>query len=198
MKRMNKSSITVFAAVFLALLFAAIPGCAVLNRVRGSGYPLKYADEIKAAAKANGLDPFLVAAVVSTESSFRENAVSGDGAEGLMQVLPSTAEWIDFRRGTALEEDGLFDPATNLDYGCWLLKYLLDRYDGNERYALIAYNASYGRLDGWLKDPGLIDENGELSVIPYAETRAYVEKIALCKDYYEVSYAEELGEKTEP
>lgn len=190
MKRTNKGA--VLAALLSALmLIAALPGCGT-SKLRVAS-PAEYAEYIKKAAAEHGLSPYLVAAVINTESSFRPDAVSSDGAEGLMQVLPMTAEWIDYRRGSALEDNGLFDPETNVDYGCWLLSYLLDRYGGNERYALIAYNAGFSRLDSWLAEEQYLDENGELSVIPYAETRNYVEKINRYKAIYEEEYADLLG-----
>lgn len=190
MKRTNKR-LLLAAALSALMLISALPGCGAAKLTVAS--PAKYAEYIKNAASEHGLSPYLIAAVINTESSFRPDAVSSDGAEGLMQVLPMTAEWIDYRRGTALTENGLFDPETNIDYGCWLLSYLLDRYGGNERYALIAYNAGFSRLDGWLADSQYLDENGELSVIPYAETRNYVDRINRYKAIYEEEYADLLG-----
>ena len=154
-------------------------------------YPIKYADEIFAAADRYGLDRALVLAVVSTESGFRPEAVSGDGARGLMQLLPVTAEWIAFRRGETVSEDELFEVEKNLDYGCWFLRFLLDRYSGSIRNALAAYNAGHNRLDSWLETGA--DENGEITDIPYAETRNYVAKVTrLCRTYGEL-YEDEIG-----
>ena len=177
-------------AAAAAVCAAALTGC-ISDRINARLYPISYVEEIKTAADGNGLDRYLVAAVVATESGFKPDAVSGVGAEGLMQVLPSTAEWIAFRRGLDYSECDLFDPETNLDYGCWLLKFLLDRYDGSVRNALIAYNAGFGRLDEWLKTGA--DENGELKEIPYAETRNYVDKVMKYMKKYGELYEEELG-----
>lgn len=182
-----KTAAILAAAAVCAVFFG---GC-LMQRLNARLYPISYVDEIKTAADNNGLDRYLVAAVVATESGFRADAVSSDGAEGLMQVLPSTAEWIAFRRGLGQSERDLFDPETNLDYGCWLLKFLLDRYDGSVRNALIAYNAGFARLDGWLETGA--DENGELKEIPYAETRNYVEKVMKYMEKYGELYEEELG-----
>ena len=149
--------------------------------------PLKFAEELKAAADRYGLDRRLVAAVVNTESGFNERAVSADGAEGLMQILPSTAEWIAGMRGIDYEDGMLFEPEVNLDYGCWLLNYLMERYGGDTRCALIAYNAGSGRLDKWLEESG-----GVLSEIPYAETRNYVDRITKLIPRYGEIYESEL------
>jgi len=179
------------AAAAAAAICAVFLGGCFLPKVNAKLYPISYVDEIKAAADRYGLDRYLVAAVVATESSFRADAVSSVGAQGLMQLMPSSAEWVSFRRGLDHSECDLFDPETNLDYGCWLLKFLLDRYNGSVRNALIAYNAGYGRLDQWLETGA--DENGELKEIPYAETRNYVEKVNKYMEKYRELYEEELG-----
>lgn len=193
MKR-KKGSIALAVILSLAAVLAAawlLFGKTIVRNVKARMYPIKYTDEIISAADRYGLDRFLVAAVVNTESSFRPDAVSQDGAVGLMQLLPSTAEWIAFRRGETFSEEMLYDPETNLDYGCWFLNYLIDRYDGSVRHALIAYNAGFGRLDEWLKTGAV--ENGELKEIPYAETRNYVDRVFKYQKIYGEVYAEELG-----
>ena len=176
------------AAAMLASLFFCGCGSRELKMRR---YPLKYTAELTEAADRYGLDRYLVAAVIDTESGFRPEAVSQDGACGLMQLLPMTAEWIDFRRGTTLPENGLFEVGTNLDYGCWFLSYLLERYGGSVKNALTAYNAGHNRLDSWLETGA--DENGELKEIPYPETRNYVDKVLKSYEIYRELYAEELG-----
>ena len=94
----------IIAAVLIAA--AVLPGCGIRRDKMKRYYPISYVEEIKTAADRYGLDRTLVAAVVKTESGFRLDAVSQDGAVGLMQVLPSTAEWIAFRRGDEYR-DGL-------------------------------------------------------------------------------------------
>jgi hypothetical protein len=110
-----------------------------------------------AAARRHGLDPELVMAVVSVESSFRPQAVSPKGAVGLMQLMPKTAE--------ALGVADAFDPAQNLDGGARHLGQLLTVYGGDLTRALAAYNAGEGAV---LRHGG---------VPPYRETRAYVRKV---------------------
>jgi hypothetical protein len=110
-----------------------------------------------AAARRHGLDPELVLAVVAVESGFRPQAVSPKGAQGLMQLMPKTASEL----GVA----DAFDPEQNLDGGVRHLGSLLSLYDGDVRRALAAYNAGEGAV---------ARHNG---VPPYAETRAYVERV---------------------
>ncbi len=110
-----------------------------------------------AAARRHGLAPELVLAVVSVESGFRPQAVSPKGAQGLMQLMPKTASEL----GVA----DAFDPEQNLDGGVRHLGSLLSQYGGDVRRALAAYNAGQGAV---------ARHNG---VPPYAETRAYVERV---------------------
>jgi soluble lytic murein transglycosylase-like protein len=110
-----------------------------------------------AAARRHGLDPELVMAVVSVESGFRPGAVSPKGAQGLMQLMPRTAE--------SLGVEDAFDPAQNLDGGARHLGQLLTLYDGDLVKALAAYNAG----------EGAVHRHG--GVPPYRETRAYVKKV---------------------
>ena len=110
-----------------------------------------------AAARRHGLDPALVAAVVSVESGFRPEAVSRKGAQGLMQLMPGTA--------ASLGVGDPLDPAQNLDGGARHLGQLLTVYGGDLTRALAAYNAG----------EGAVQRHG--GVPPYRETRAYVKKV---------------------
>ncbi|HEX7088996.1 MAG TPA: lytic transglycosylase domain-containing protein [Longimicrobiales bacterium] len=110
---------------------------------RRYGVSVSLAREIYAAAKRNGIDPKVAFGLVRTESSFRRTVVSNVGAIGYTQVLPSTARWI--APGTSRSD--LFDTRTNLNVGFRYLRYLLDKYDGNLRLALTAYNRGPGTVD---------------------------------------------------
>lgn len=115
----------------------------------------KLADQIYSAAKAEGIDPRVAFGLVQTESSFRRTVVSSAGAIGYTQVLPSTARWME--PGT--KRSDLFDTETNLRLGFKYLDYLLDKYNGNMRLALTAYNRGPGTVDRLLKQ-GRNPENG--------------------------------------
>jgi transglycosylase-like protein with SLT domain len=110
-----------------------------------------------AAARRHSLDPDLVQAVVAVESGFRPDAVSPKGAQGLMQLMPATARSLGVK-------DSL-DPAANLDGGTRHLRTLIERYDGDVKRALAAYNAG----------EGAVARHG--GVPPYPETVAYVRKV---------------------
>jgi soluble lytic murein transglycosylase-like protein len=91
------------------------------------------------AAKKQSLSPQLVRAVIRQESGFKPCAVSSKGAQGLMQLMPSTA--------TQLHVVDPFDPAQNVDAGAAFLKQMLSKYNGDLALALTAYNAGSGRAD---------------------------------------------------
>lgn len=114
-----------------------------------------YAEIVLAAAQRHGVDPLLVHAVIETESAYRADAISSQGALGLMQLMPATVE--------DLGVDDPYDPATNIDAGTRYLRSLLDKF--GTRGALAAYNAGEAAVRRF---------NG---VPPYRETRYFVGRV---------------------
>jgi len=115
-----------------------------------------YGEIIFREARKNDLPPELVAAMVHTESDFRPGLVSHKTAQGLMQIVPSTA--------ALLGVDDPFDPEKNIAAGTKYFRYLLDRFD-DETMALAAYNAGEGNVARYGGIP------------PFAETRDYISKV---------------------
>lgn len=162
------------AAVLLGSLVAVGYG---FDRYYRYAYPLKYTELIDAACTEKQLDRALVYAVVHTESGFNPEAVSSVGAMGLMQLMPESFEWVQMRKGlTEPPAEGLFDPATNVEYGTSMLRLLLDEF-GTVDNALAAYHAGWGSAKRWLSDPELSPDGETLAVIPFKDTAAYVEKV---------------------
>ena len=154
--------------------------------------PLRHEDIIRQQAHAKRLDPALVAAVIYQESKFRPRT-SRAGAEGLMQILPSTARFIARRSGgTAFVPSDLGTPQVNISYGTYYLRYLLDRYGGSRTLAVAAYNAGETNVDGWVRRAGGAGRF-KPSDIPFPETRAYVDSVERHQRDYRRHYARELG-----
>lgn len=147
-------------------------------------YPRTYSTYVEKAAKDYDLDPALIYAVIHTESGFDPKAESGVGAKGVMQMMPSSFEWLQEQRGCAEQytEDDLFDPEICIDYGSYLLKYFYDYY-GTERSAIAAYNAGFVVSD-WINDTNYSSDGKNLDSIPYPETENYVDKVESAKEMY--------------
>jgi soluble lytic murein transglycosylase len=146
-------------------------------------YPLHYSALVRERAKAEGIDPALLAAVIYQESKFHPAARSKSGAIGLMQLTPSTAEGIALRTGgTAFEVSDLTDPALNIRYGTWYLHDLFAKYR-SLRLVLAAYNAGQGNVDRW-RAAGL--------GIQYPETRAYVARVEHLRRVYHDAWGAQL------
>lgn len=116
-----------------------------------------YGEQIRTAALRNGVDPLLVASIISVESNFNSRAISPKSAFGLMQLRPRTAAELSVRN--------LFDPAQNIEAGTHYLKELLDRYGQNLPLALAAYNAGPDRVARYRGVP------------PFRETQDYIRRV---------------------
>ena len=149
--------------------------------------PLRHEDVIRQQSREKGVDAALIAAVIYAESKFSDRTSSA-GARGLMQITREAAKDIERHSGgTTFKFSDLSDPEINIRYGTFLLRELLDRYEGDVVAALAAYNAGPGNVDRW--------GGGSLTVdaIPYPETRAYVEEVLDKQRAYRDKYAKELG-----
>jgi soluble lytic murein transglycosylase len=156
--------------------------------------PLRHDDIIRQQAAEKDLDPALIAGVIFTESRFRD-ATSHAGAKGLMQLMPDTADYIARKSGgTAFVQGDLASPQVNIAYGSWLLRDLLDHYEGEVTLALAAYNAGQGNVDEWVATARARGEDFRAADhIPFPETRAYVQAVLSAREDYRREYADELG-----
>ena len=119
---------------------------------------------VSANASAMNVDPALVKAIIANESGFNANATSNVGAQGLMQLMPGTA--------SGLGVTNSYDPAQNVWGGTKYIKGLLDRFNGDTRLAIAAYNAGPGAVEKYSGVP------------PYAETQNYVQNVLASYEKY--------------
>lgn len=183
-------------AVFLVLTLLAT------FWIMRSLFQLKYVDLIQKYCEEYDLEPSYVAAVIYTESKYRERALSGADARGLMQIMPNTAADIAREFGEDFDPDDpgdlerLYDPETSIRYGCYYLRKLLDRFDRNPAVALAAYNGGPENTAKWLKEYGL-DSKGRIAYIPFPETSNYVKRVFRAQKVYEFLYSDQLKRTSE-
>jgi soluble lytic murein transglycosylase len=185
-----------FILAVLALLIglALVLGLGPLrNAIREVTLPLRHDDIIRQQARQKGVDAALIAAVIYEESKFRDRT-SHAGARGLMQITPRTADFIAHRSGgTSFQEDDLSTPQINIAYGTYYLRYLIDRYDGNDSLAIAAYNAGETNVDRWVRQAGGPDSFDVDKDIPFPETRHYVRGVQQHRKAYRDNYGDDLG-----
>jgi soluble lytic murein transglycosylase len=176
------------------LAVAALVGVAIATGVLNKAIeeltlPLNHGDIIRQQAAEKHVDAALIAAVIYSESRFRDQ-ISEAGARGLMQITPEAAKEIErLSGGTTFHLEDLSNPEINIRYGTFLLSELLGRYEGNVVAALAAYNAGPANVERW----GGSDLN--IGDIRFPETRAYVEGVLEKQGEYRERYAKELGYK---
>lgn len=123
-------------------------------------------------ADRHEIDPALVKAIIMAESGYNPNAISEKGAKGLMQLMPSTAQ--------DLGVEDVFNPQQNISGGVRYFKKLVNRFDGDIKLALAAYNAGSKKVRHYQGIP------------PYKSTHYYIEKVF---KYYKL-YKNQMSEKT--
>ncbi len=176
----------VAAAILVVCIVALVPFVLrAPETVKRATHPLRYEETIRRVGEEYGVEPTFIAGVVYAESRFGHESESHKGAYGLMQILPSTAEFISQRSGI---KGDYREPRTNLRMGAWYLSYLDRRYSGNERLVLAAYNSGEGRVDAWTSDKDF-DVRRD---IPFAETREYVKNVLKAQRDYEELYGRNL------
>ena len=143
--------------------------------------PEEYAEFVEKYAQEYSVSEELVWAVIKTESGFDSSAVSNKGAIGLMQMMPSTFEWLTNDILRDHHNSGmLYDPETNIRYGTYYLSRLYSRF-GDWDTAIAAYNGGEGNVSEWLADLRYSDDGKKLKIenIPdeFSETENYVKKV---------------------
>ena len=181
----------VAAAILVVCIVALVPFVLrAPDTVQRTTHPLRYEETIRRVGEEHGVEPTLIAGVVYAESRFGHESESSQGAYGLMQILPSTADFIAERSGI---RGDYRNPRTNLRMGAWYLSYLDGRYSGDERLVLAAYNSGEGRVDAWTSE----EDFDVRRDIPFAETREYVKDVLEAQKVYEDLYGRDLDRNSQ-
>ena len=154
-------------------------------------YLKPYMDEVGRAAGDYDLDPYLLLAVMREESHYRKDVASSADARGLMQIMPATGKDIASRKNMDFELEMLFDPETNIRFGAWYLRSMLNMFDGNLDKALAAYNAGPGHARRWSESSLGREPYGFPTAITFIETREYITKVK--NSYYTYLWLYENG-----
>ena len=150
---------------------------AILLSVRSFLYPLRYENMINHYSQEKSFSSSVIASIINVESGFKSKAKSNAGACGLMQVLPSTANYIcSLYELGSIEKDDLFKPEINIKIGVNYLFYLTQKFDDFDT-VLASYNAGETVVRNWLKNEHYSHDGKTLNFIPYKETRNYIKKV---------------------
>lgn len=156
-------------------------------RVWRLAYPRAYADAVETHAGTFGVEPALVWAVMRQESAFSPVAVSTSNAQGLLQVIPSTWAWLAELQREAPGDP--FDPDTNVRYGTYYLRWLLDYFGGDLELAVASYNRGQGYIRRLFESELVARDHDELyRHIDALETREYLQAVTLHLATYRALY----------
>lgn len=153
-------------------------------------FPLAYNQQVLKVAHQQRVSPPLLFAIARQESAFAADAKSPAGALGLMQLMPSTARYTAKKAGVRYRKHDLLTPETNITLGSHYINELLTQFDGNRILASAAYNAGPSRVKKWLSSTDKqLDHDIWVEIIPFKETRKYVQNILS----YSVIYGYRMG-----
>jgi soluble lytic murein transglycosylase len=152
-------------------------------------FPMPYRADLERFSKQNGLDPFVVAALIRQESEFDPKAVSPANARGLTQIMPATGRELSRRlKVKSFTTAALFQPTINLELGTFYLKSLTAQTGGRMEAALASYDAGLTRARAWLTWGDFREPAEFIETIPFSETRNYVQTVLRNADVYRRLY----------
>ena len=160
--------------------------------------PYSYRELVESKARKYNLAPAFVAAIIRNESSFRPEATSSVGARGLMQLMDDTAQWIHHKMDLQSDYDfnTLYDPETNVEFGCWYLNYLSNLFYGDPVLVAAAFHAGQNQVQNWLNDSTYSPDHRTLSIENMVDgpTRQYVTRVTGSYAIYKRLYYEATEE----
>jgi len=172
----NRETVLKIAKIVIFTALILITTIIIRNLILKIIYPQKYSEYVEKYAEENQIEKELIYAMIKAESNFKQDAVSGKKAYGLMQIIESTANEVAEELELEITKEELLNPETNICLGTKYFANLLKKY-GNIELALTAYNAGIGNVDKWLEEGTIKKDGTDIENIPYKETNNYVRKI---------------------
>ncbi len=152
-------------------------------------YPYGFKEAVQNYGDQYNIDPLFTLAVMRQESLFMPDVISYAGAQGLMQIMPSTGEGIARQIGISdYTVNILTDPDTNIKMGTFYLRQQLDNFNQNKIYCAGAYNGGPGRMSDWVSKRGNLDDDEFIESITYEQTRDYVKRVMGNYYFYQMLY----------
>lgn len=191
MNNIKKNSVVkrnIIISGIISFLLIVILGFTILKTFV---YPLKYEDIVLSNSGKYNLDPYLVFAVINTESNFKKMALSSKNAKGLMQMTDSTAVEMNEMTNSIdnITEESLYNETINIELGCKYLSDLIYRYNGNYYLAICAYNAGIGNVNNWIDEGKIPEDLNTYNIsLPFLETTSYLKKVISNYEVYKLLY----------
>ena len=163
-------------------------------------HPIYYKDLIEKYAAEYNLQPAFVCAIIMNESSFRSSAMSSVGARGLMQLMPDTAEWIAGKlKVESYHFDRMYDPESNIRFGCWYLNYLSRLFRGDPILIACAYHAGQSNVTAWLSNSSYSSDGRTIPLekIPMADSKTYARRVTEDYGIYDALYFQVFNQAAE-
>ena len=154
---------------------------------------MEYAELIRSNAAMQGIEPAQAAAVILAESGYDPMAISNVNAQGLMQIMPDTGKWLAGKFDEEYVEGCLFDPATNIRYGCWYIGYLSKIFNGDPIKIACAYHAGPNNVKLWAMKYAADGVHLTINDIPMEDTQYYAGKVMNAYAIYFQHYYQDEG-----
>ncbi len=159
-------------------------GKAEQRRAISLRFPVLYQSEVAEAATEHSIEPAWILGVMRRESAYIQDVQSPAGAVGLMQLMPRTAKYVAELQGQENWQGDLTDAETNISFGTFYLRHVLDKFEEHQVLATASYNAGPHRVDAWLQDE-VMEADRWIDTIPFTETRRYVRAVLAYTAIYE-------------
>lgn len=179
-KKTKRKNTKRFVIIVISIIVLIILISSSKEQMMKITYKKEYTEYVSKYSEEYNVEEDLIYAIIKAESNFDPNAQSNKDAQGLMQLMYSTAEEIADKINISLTEDNILDPEININLGTNYISSLLNKYDCVE-IALAAYNAGSGNVDKWIENGVIQSDGSDIENIPYKETNTYVRKVM--RDY---------------